>query len=149
MGHVEVASTIHADVEAVWRSLNDITHTPEWVTGLEKAEIITTGTYGTGTIYHDYNRLGPMLQVTPWHITTFEPMTRQVHKSDSASLPSTMTLTLTPTPEGTHLRMTVDYRFLPRLGAFSRLLEKLLMNRLLQHVIQQNQANLNQSLKSV
>lgn len=147
MGYVESAALIHASVETVWQTLNDIDHTPDWVTGLEKAEIITTGAYGAGTIYQDYNRLGPMLQVTPWHITVFEPMTRQIHVSESANLPSTITLTLTPTPEGTQLVMQVEYRFLPRLGIVSRWLEKLLMNRVLKQVIQQNQASLNRYLK--
>ncbi len=146
MGYVESAALIHASVETVWQTLNDIDRTPEWVTGLEKAEVITTGVYGAGTIYQDYNRLGPMLQVTPWYITIFEPMTRQIHVSESASLPSTMTLTLTPTVEGTRLVMQVEYRCLPRLGLLSRWLEKLLMNQVLKQVIQQNQASLNRYL---
>ncbi|MBZ0307319.1 MAG: SRPBCC family protein [Anaerolineae bacterium] len=146
MGYIESAALIDAHIEIVWQALNDIHHTPDWVTGLEKAEVVTSGVYGAGTIYKDYNRLGPMLQVTPWHITVFEPTTRQIHVSESASLPSTMTLTLTPLPEGTRLVMQVEYRFLPRLGFFSRWLEKLLMNRVLKQVIQQNQASLNRYL---
>ncbi|HCR14197.1 MAG TPA: hypothetical protein DIU49_13470, partial [Desulfovibrio sp.] len=76
MGHVEVARTLNAPVQAVWDCLNDIEHTPEWVTGLEAAEIKTSGPYGAGSVYHDHNRLGPFPQETPWYVTVFEPMTR-------------------------------------------------------------------------
>ncbi|MBI5667702.1 MAG: SRPBCC family protein [Chloroflexi bacterium] len=143
MGYAEATTLIHAPVEAVWNALNDIDHTPDWVVGLEKAEIVTPGDYGLGAIYHDHNRLGPLPQVTPWHVTTFEPMIRQVHESQTAALPSRMTLTLTPAPEGTRLHMAVEYRFLPRLGVISRILESLVMNRVLTGVLRQNQANLN------
>jgi uncharacterized protein YndB with AHSA1/START domain len=142
MGYAEASRIINAPVEAVWNALNDIDHTPDWVTGLENAEIVTTGEYGAGTIYTDYNRLGPVLQTTPWRITVFEPMTHQVHESESATLPSKMTIKLTPAPEGTHLHMIVEYQFLPRLGAFGRLLENVLMNRLIKQVLTQNQTSL-------
>lgn len=143
MGRAEAATIIHAPVETVWNTLNDIEHTPDWVVGLEKAEIVTPGAYGLDAIYHDHNRLGPLPQVTPWHVTAFEPMTRQVHESKSAALPSKMALTLSPTPEGTRLHMAVEYRFLPRLGFISRIFESLVMNRVLTGVLRQNQANLN------
>lgn len=142
MGYAQAASIIHAPVEVVWDCLNDIDHTPQWVTGLEDAKIVTTGSYGVGTIYHDYNRLGPALQVTPWRITTFEPMTRQVHQSESATLPSTMILNLSAAPEGARLQFVVEYRLLPRLGLVSRLLEQVLMNRLITQVLKQNLAGL-------
>ncbi len=143
MGRIDVAMTVQAPLEAVWNCLNDIDHTPEWVVGLEAAVVTTPGPYGVGTVYHDYNRLGPFLQVTPWRITAFDPMTHQVHESDSTTLPSRMILNLSPTPEGTRLQMIVEYRLLPRLGPVSRLLENLLFNRLLAGVLRQNQANLN------
>ena len=144
MGTVEAAATVHAPIEAVWGCLNDIAHTPEWVVGLEAAEVKTPGPYGLGAIYHDHNRLGPMLQVTPWRITAFEPETLQVHESESATLPSKMTLNLSPAPEGTRLQMIVEYRFLPWLGPVSRLIEAVLMNRLLKGVLRRNLANLNE-----
>lgn len=143
MGRIDVATTVQAPLEAVWNCLNDIDHTPEWVVGLEAAAVTTPGPYGAGTVYHDYNRLGPFLQVTPWRITAFDPMTYQVHESESTMLPSRMILNLSPTPEGTRLQMIVEYRLLPRLGPVSRLLENLLFNRLLAGVLRQNQANLN------
>ena len=147
MGYAEASTALNAPVEAVWNALNDIDHTPDWVVGLKAAAITTEGPYGEGTIYEDTNRLGPFLQVTPWRVTVFEPMTRQVHESESATLPSKMTLTLAPTPEGTRLTMSVDFHFLPRLGPVGRLLENLLMNRMLGQVIAQNQAQLNVYLK--
>lgn len=143
MGYAEVTTTIHAPVEAVWACLNDIDHTPEWVNGLEAAEIKTTGPYGVGTVYCDYNRLGPFLQTTLWRITAFEPPSFQVHESESNVLPSKMTLNLSPTPEGTRLQMAVEYRFLPQLGPVGRFLEALLMNRMLRKVLKQNQTSLN------
>jgi uncharacterized protein YndB with AHSA1/START domain len=138
MGQVTADRTVHAPIEAVWQCLNDIDHTPQWVTGLAAAEIKTPGAYGVGTVYHDTNRLGPVLQVTPWRITVFDPMTRQVHESESTTLPSTMTLNLSPVPDGTQVQMIVHYRFLPRLGAVSRAFEGLVMNRLLKRVLTQN-----------
>jgi uncharacterized protein YndB with AHSA1/START domain len=147
MGHVEVARTLNAPVQAVWDCLNDIEHTPEWVTGLEAAEIKTSGPYGAGSVYHDHNRLGPFPQETPWYVTVFEPMTRQVHESRSPVLPSTMTLALTPDAGGTHLSFTVDYRFLPRLGPVSGLFERVVMNRMLGQVLKQNLAGLDAYLR--
>ena len=148
MGQVTAARTVHAPIETVWQCLNDIDHTPEWVTGLAAAEIKTPGAYSVGTIYHDTNRLGPMLQVTPWHITTFDPPTRQVHESESTTLPSTMILNLSPVPDGTQVEMIVHYRFLPRLGLVSRAFEGLVMNRLLKRVLRQNLTNLDDYLAS-
>lgn len=142
MGYVEAARLINAPVELVWQCLNDIDHTPEWVTGLEHAQITTAGPFGLGSVYTDYNRLGPFLQVTQWYITAFEPLTRQVHESVSSVLPSRMVLNLLPVRGGTHLQMIVEYSFLPRLGPVGRLLENLLMNRLLKQVLAQNQASL-------
>ncbi|MBE0690634.1 MAG: SRPBCC family protein [Anaerolineae bacterium] len=137
---------IEAPLEAVWQCLNDIDRTSEWVVGLEAAEVITNGPFGVGTIYVDHNRLGPFPQVTPWHITAFEPMTRQVHVSESAALPSTITFIVAPTAIGTYVQMAVEYQLLPRLGVIGRALEGLLMNRLLQQVITQNLARLNDQL---
>lgn len=148
MGHVEAELIVNAPPEAVWNCLNDIAHTPEWVVGLEAAEVVTPGPFGLGTVYHDHNRLGPFPQVTPWRITTFTPLTQQVHESESAALPSKMTLNLSPSPTGTHVVMTVDYQFLPRLGPVGRLLERVLMNRLLRQVLQQNLLNLDAYLAS-
>ena len=138
MGQVEASATLAASIESVWECLNDIHHTPEWVVGLEKAELKTPGPYGHGAVYHDINRVGPFRQVTPWLVSTFEPMSRQMHESTSRVLPSTMTLRLLPDTDGTRLVMTVEYRFLPRLGRLSSLFESWLMNRLLARVLKQN-----------
>lgn len=142
MGTVQASRLVSAPVEAVWNCLNDIAHTPDWVTGLAAAEVVTPDPFGLGSAYVDHNRLGPFPQATRWHVTVFEPMSRQVHVSDSAVLPSTMTLSLSPAPEGTLLTMGVEYRFLPWLGGFSRLLESVLMNRLLAQVLRENEASL-------
>jgi uncharacterized protein YndB with AHSA1/START domain len=146
MGQVEAIMTVNAPIEAVWHSLNDIDHTPEWVVGLEDAAVTTSGPYGVDTVYNDYNRLGPVLQVTPWTITVFEPMSRQVHESKSSFLPSKMILNLAPQAVGTRVQMIVEYQFLPRLGLIGRALEKLLMNHVLKGVLTQNLSNLNSYL---
>lgn len=144
MGFAQATTVINAPVDLVWNSLNDIEHTPEWGVGLEKAEVKQSAArFGVGTVYIDYNRLGPQRQVTSWRIAVYEPMRRQVHVSSSATLPSTMTLLLTPEEGGTRLQMTVAYRFMPRLGVVSRLLERLVMNRVLSSIVRQNQQNLN------
>lgn len=143
MGHVIVERIIEAPVEAVWAALNDIERTPEWVTGLVAAEVVTPGAFGRGTTYVDHNRIGPFTQVTPWHIIAFEPMMRQVHVSESTVLPSTMSLIVAPTAVGTYVQMQVDYEFLPRLGWFARMFELLAMNQMLRQVLTQNLSNLN------
>ena len=148
MGYAAANQTIYAPVEAVWQALNDIENTPKWVVGLEDAKVKTGGLYGEGTVYVDYNRLDYALQVTEWHITEFEPISRQVHVSDSSFLPSMMVLTLSPTTEGTRLRMTVDYRLFPKLGAISRWMERLVMNHMLKSVLKQNMNGLNRYLQT-
>lgn len=147
MGYVEASKTVQAPVEDVWNLLNDIDRTPEWVTGLERAEINTASPFGEGTIYTDYNRLGPIIQVTPWHITLFQPMSCQVHVSDSAALPSKMTLIVNPTENGTHVGMIVEYHFLPQLRGAGLILEELVMNRLLKGVLEQNLNSMNDYLQ--
>jgi hypothetical protein len=114
-----------------------------WIRESSCAAEAPTGPYGMGTVYYDYNRLGPFLQTTLWRITAFEPPSHQVHESESTLLPSKMTLNLSPAPEGTRLQMAVEYRFLPQLGPVGRFLEALLMNRMLKQVLKQNQASLN------
>lgn len=148
MGHTEASSIIHAPVEVVWQTLNDIDHTPDWVSGLADAKIVSTGIYGQGSIYNDYNRLGPIPQVTEWHVTAFEPISYQVHESKSASLPSKMTLTLTPSGNGTLLKMVVDFQFMPQWGLIGRTLERLLMQRALKGVLIQNMAELDRYLNA-
>ena len=54
-----------------------------------------------------------------------------------------MTLLVSPDTNGTRLQMTVAYRFMPRLGVVSRVLERLVMNRVLSGIVRQNQQNLN------
>ena len=147
MGYVEASKTINASVYAVWNTLNDIENTPKWVVGLERAEVTTEGAYGESTIYKDYNRLGPFLQVTAWHIVEFEPVVRQAHLSDSRTLPSLMTLNLSPEGERTRLTMTVEYRFLPRWGAISEVFERLVMNHMLKSVLTQNMNQLDRYLQ--
>lgn len=143
MGRAEANIIVGASAEAVWNCLNDIDHTPEWVVGLHDAEIKTKGAYGVDTIYNDYNRLGPIPQKTAWTITEFEPLSRQVHESKSAVLPSTMIINLGRVSKGTHIQMIVKYRFLPFLGPVSTFLEKHLMDKLLKRVLKQNLNNLN------
>src|SRR5947207_1490620 len=138
MGYAEAIQSIAAPINVVWDTLNDIDHTSKWVVGLERAEVTTAGSYDAGSIYKDYNRLGPMLQVTAWHITAFELMSRQVHVSDSVVLPTMMTIIVTPRAEGTCVKMSVEYRFLPQLGFVSRAFETLVMNHLLKSVLGQN-----------
>ncbi len=147
MGYAEASQIIKAPVEAVWNTLNDIGNTSKWVAGLEKAKVISEGEYGLGTLYNDYNNLGPILQVTTWKIMEFEPISHQVHMSDSENLPSTMTLDMACVPEGTRLTMTVDFHFMPHLGVIGRLFEILVMNRLLSSVLRQNMRQLNTYLQ--
>ncbi len=147
MGYAQAAKIINAPVEDVWFALNDVKNTPKWVVGLENAEVITTGAYGLGTIYNDYNRLGTMHQITAWHITEFEPMSHQVHISESASLPLKMTLNLSPTSQGTFLEMSVEFQFMPRWGVLGQFLETLLMKHLLRSVLTQNIDRLNKYLQ--
>jgi hypothetical protein len=142
MSLVERSIILNTSSSNVWNVLNDLQHTPDWVVGLERTENITPGPVGVGTIYHDINRIGPLLQRTPWTITEFEPMSRQVHVSESSVLPSTMILTITPEGAGVRFEQIVEYRFLPQLGPLSRLLEKAVMNRLLKLAFKQIQANL-------
>ena len=149
MGYAEAVATIHAQVEMVWDTLNDIDNTHRWVMGLERAEITTTGACGVGTVYHDYNRLGPALQVTAWNVAVFEPMTRQVHVSDSTTLPSKMVIVMAARAEGTRVRMSVEYRFMPQWGRFSRVFETLVMNHVLSSVLRQNLGRLNAYLRPV
>jgi len=143
MGYAEAIQTIKAPVEMVWDTLNDINHTPKWVVGLERAEVTTAGAYGVGTIYTDHNRIGPMLQRTAWQITEFEPKSRQVHISDSTSLPSKMVIVMAARAEGTRVRMSVEYQFMPQWGVASRVFESLVMNHVLSGVLRQNLAQLN------
>lgn len=147
MGYATALQLVHAPAAQVWQALNDIAHTHEWVQGLARAEIVTPGDYGEGSVYIDYNRLGPFLQKTPWHVTVFSPTTRQVHVSQSSLIPSTLTLELSPHADGTQLQMHMDYRFLPRLGPLSRWLEGAVMNRLIRRVIAQNLRNLDAYLR--
>lgn len=147
MGYVQASRTIHAPAEAVWNALNDIDNTPKWVVGLEKAELKTHEPYGKDAIYYDYNRLGPFPQVTAWTVVEFTPMSHQVHVSNSNVLPSKMLLSLIASSKGTHVTMTVEYRFLPQWGAVGRLLERMVMNHLLKSVLQQNLGQLDQYLQ--
>ncbi len=146
MPRVSHASVIDAPMPDIWAALNDISHTPDWVVGLERAELTTPEAYGVGSVYIDYNRLGPFLQKTPWCVTEFEPYIHQVHVSASSVIPTTMTLNLSQTPGGTRIEMIVDFEFLPRLGALGRLLGRTLMRRMIASVIAQNQANLGKHL---
>lgn len=144
MGRAEANMIVDAPINAVWDCLNDIDNTPKWVLGLEAAEIKSQrGEYGLGTVYVDHNRLGPIPQTTPWTITVFEPMATQVHESASSVLPSKMILKLRSAAKGTHVQMIVKYRFLPRLGVIGTVLERLLMNTLLNQALKQNLARLN------
>jgi len=147
MPRVHHASIINAPLPDVWAALNDIAHTPEWVVGLERAELISPDEFGRGSVYVDYNRLGPFPQKTAWCITEFEPYVCQVHVSTSTIIPSTLTMGLSLASDGVWLEMTIDYQFLPQLGALGRFLERALMSRMIGKVIAQNLANLNQRLK--
>ncbi len=143
MGYAQASQIINAPAEAVWKTLNDIDNTAKWVVGLESAKVISKGDFGVGTLYNDTNNLGPFLQVTTWKIAEFEPMSHQVHMSNSGNLPSTMLLTLESVTEGTRLTMTVDFQFMPHWGVFGRILEGLVMNRALSGVLRQNMNQLN------
>ena len=142
MSRVERSIIINAPASAVWNLLDDLQHTPDWVVGLERVENITPGPVRVGTVYHDIDRIGPFLQRTSWTITAFEPMSQQIHVSESSVLPSTMILNITLEGAGVRFEQIVEYRFLRQLGLFSRLLEKVLMNHLLKLAFKQIQANL-------
>jgi hypothetical protein len=147
MPKVRHAHIIEAPLPVVWAALNDIDHTPEWVVGLERAEVVSPEPFGRGSIYIDYNRLGPFPQKTVWGITEFEPYVCQVHVSTSKIIPSTLTMGLSLAPKGVHVEMTIDFQFLPRFGALGRFLGRTLMTRMIGQVIAQNLENLNQRLK--
>ena len=147
MGYAEASQIINAPVETVWDTLNDIDNTAKWVAGLQHAEIVTRGAFGKGSIYTDYNKLPWAIQVTPWHVTEFEPMTRQVHVSESINLPSTMALTLQPMNGKTRVTFAVEFRFMPRYGQVSRLFERVVMNKVLKGVLRQNLGQLDRYLR--
>lgn len=138
MGQVTAKMIVSAPVEAVWNCLNDIDNTPRWVVGLERAEWVTKPPVAVGSIYIDYNRLGPFPQVTPWHVRAFQPMSHMIHESESALLPSRMTINIKSVLFGTEVEMIVEYRFLPKLGIISRVFESWVMNRALPQVLKQN-----------
>lgn len=146
MERVRSAGIIHASLEEVWATLNDIAHTPDWVVGLERAALTTPAPFGKGSVYIDYNRLGPFLQATPWRVTEFVPLVCQVHVSESRVIPSTLTMGVSMATEGTRLEMTMEVEFLPQLGALGRLLERHLMKRAVHHVITNNLVNLDRLL---
>jgi len=142
MGMVEAVRAIKAPVESVWNCLSDIEHTPEWVIGLKSVKVTSDSPRGVGTSYHDYNQIGPFVQASSWSITSFDPMTKQIHESTSSLLPTTITFNLMPMADGTFVHMVVDYRFWPRLGIASRVFERLVMNHLLGLILRKNLGNL-------
>jgi uncharacterized protein YndB with AHSA1/START domain len=146
MGRVRRAGIIHAPVEQVWAALNAIEHTPEWVVGLARAEVITSAPFGRGSAYIDYNRLGPIPQRTTWTVTEFEPYACQVHTSESSIIPTTMTIGLWPVVGGTRLEFDVEYAFLPAFGRLGRALERAAMTSMIAGVLEQNIANLDRWL---
>lgn len=142
MTRVRRTGLIHAPVEQVWAVLNDIDMTPAWVVGLERAEVVTSPPFGRGSVYIDHNRLGPILQRTPWAVTEFEPFVCQVHTSESRIIPSTLTIGMMPVSGGTRLEFDMEFTFLPALGPVGRLLERSVMRHMVAQVIEQNLANL-------
>jgi hypothetical protein len=74
-------------------------------------------------------------------------MSRQVHVSDSAVLPSMMEIIVAPQAEDTRVKMSVQYRFMSRLGVISRAFEYLVMNHMLKSVLGQNLTQLDRYLQ--
>jgi hypothetical protein len=149
MGSAEAATIVKAPIEVVWDVFNDIDHTHEWVVNLERAELQTTGEYGVGTVYHDYNRRGSKLEMMPWRITAFEPMKHQTHEGTSDALNLKMIVNFEPAPEGTQFQVIMEYELLPQMGLVGRLLEHLMLDRAFSQGLPQNLANMNAYVERV
>jgi uncharacterized membrane protein len=76
MKRVELAIDIYAPVSDIWVVLTDPAGFPDWITGMQAAEILTEGDYGVGTRYRVVAGTGDRTVEWVVEITGVEPERR-------------------------------------------------------------------------
>ncbi|EMY34559.1 hypothetical protein D477_009133 [Arthrobacter crystallopoietes BAB-32] len=106
MAHqLELARYIDAPAEVVWDVLTDIGRADSTLSGVDSVEILTPGAYREGFRWRETRKmLGKAATEEMW-VTEVQPGQSTVVKAASGGADYTTRFTLTPSGDGTELRM--------------------------------------------
>jgi Polyketide cyclase / dehydrase and lipid transport len=131
VSRVVVAATLPVEQERLWALLCDTRRYPEWVE-MTTAVVRTDGPTRPGSTYEERNRLvGPFTVRSRWTVTEFDPPRRQQHIGTGVAGLRDLRVAFQLEPAGTETRLTLAIDFVPPLGRLGRMLDRLVLARLI------------------
>lgn len=97
---VTVERRIAAPADRVWEALTDIEGSPRVISGIERVEMLSEGSFGVGTRWRETRRIFGKEATEEMWVTASEPPKRYVVESDSRGVHYTSEFALSPEADG-------------------------------------------------
>jgi hypothetical protein len=107
MPTVTSSIVIETGPERLWEMMGDPAGYPDHVVVADRMIEVPDGELGLGSTYREYGGIKPFKGESTWTVTTFDPMTRQVHTGTDAAMNFELTTELVPVDGGTRLTQTL------------------------------------------
>lgn len=123
---VERQARIGASAEVVFAYLADLDNLPDWQSGVERAELTSSGAVGVGSTARIVRTLMGQRIEAPLTITVYEPPHRLTIESEVSGVRATAELELAATDDGraTDLRFAMEIRA----SGMTRFMEPMIAN---------------------
>ena len=112
MFNISVSTDIKCSPEQLWTLIDDTEKYPEWVEPTDEMLEPSEGGLSQGATYKEYGGIKPCKGESTWHVTEYEPYSRQVHIGDDGSVKMTLQFTMEPKDDG--ITFIQNLRFKPR-----------------------------------
>jgi carbon monoxide dehydrogenase subunit G len=137
MPTVSHAVTVDATPETVWAFVSDMERIPSWVSFTDEMRRYDEGPVREGFAYVEYGGVGPMRGESEWEVVECDPPHGQVHVGDLGVTEPRLTIDIETAGDGlTRWTQTVEFEALPQFRPLGRLLEVLVLRRLLDRDLQ-------------
>ncbi|MDP9814535.1 SRPBCC family protein [Spirilliplanes yamanashiensis] len=108
MSTVAVSRLVDAPVDAVWRTFTDLGGRCEWMSTVNRVELLTRGPFGTGTVWRESRTMVDGDEVTEeFRVRECVAPERFVVASPGIGADYRMTYTFTPVDHGRHVGGTM------------------------------------------
>ena len=110
MGAIIVTKRFDSSPDAVFRTLTDLEHAAEHVSGIKKLELLTDGPVGLGTRFRETRMMFKKEATEEMEITAFDPGRSYTVECESCGCHYSTEIRCEPQGAGTEVTMDMHYR---------------------------------------
>ena len=141
MPHITSSIDIAAPADAVWDLMNQPARYSEFAEPVDEMLDIGDGVVKEGYVYKEQGGIPPFKADSTWTVTSFEPMTRQVHDGDDGKMKMHLDIRIESTDLGSRLSQSIDLKPVWYLAPVNAVLWPLMMRKRGQEAMDKTVAN--------